>query len=449
MSLPTRRLHRLSISSDMPDRRFPGEGPARPDSGQIESSSEESESEEEASPERSTIQGSSGINYSLDRLDNDAEARALVGLASEFDITTCSRWPTGYHFQLSEHRQVHVGPDGYTCTCLTFVSRPNVACQHIFWLLDRLHSNFTPQDTPNTIPLSTDGHPPGHPRIERLLHGKLEQIADQHNWPYIRSESEGGMTRPQKVKDIITAFSATILPEDFRPDLTDDPAHRRTPEQCVVQGDFEATMFRLATHDDAVYSPIYFDKIQGQSRKLLADFDRYALTGHLPADDNNNTNPIDVRTVLHKIQLNVYRIQSNIIARAPHGTESASKALITLLEDICSRNKDALDGNRWGRTTFHGEDEDSRNLYHQLIGTAEETGRCFVLDALEHLPASALHQFRDRLMAVQRKAEVNRAPKAYILKLGGLVRRAEAVGAVLGQKRLSTAAPRGQSKRTR
>ncbi|PKX99691.1 hypothetical protein P168DRAFT_293971 [Aspergillus campestris IBT 28561] len=351
---------------------FPGEGPARPDSGQIESSSEESESEEEASPERSTIQGSSGINYSLDRLDNDAEARALVGLASEFDITTCSRWPTGYHFQLSEHRQVHV----------------------VRWL---------------------------------YLPAQL---------PYIRSESEGGMTRPQKVKDIITAFSATILPEDFRPDLTDDPAHRRTPEQCVVQGDFEATMFRLATHDDAVYSPIYFDKIQGQSRKLLADFDRYALTGHLPADDNNNTNPIDVRTVLHKIQLNVYRIQSNIIARAPHGTESASKALITLLEDICSRNKDALDGNRWGRTTFHGEDEDSRNLYHQLIGTAEETGRCFVLDALEHLPASALHQFRDRLMAVQRKAEVNRAPKAYILKLGGLVRRAEAVGL-------------GQSKRTR
>lgn len=329
------------------------------------------------------------------------------------------------------------------------------------WLLDQLHSSFNPQDTINTIQLSSDGHPPGHPRIEHLLRENLEQVADQHSWPYIRSESEGGMDRPQKVKDIMTAFSTTVAPEDFRLDLADDTAHRRTPEQCVVQGDFEATMFRLATHDDAVYSrlckamppgacaAIYFDKIQSKTRKLLADFDRYAQTGQQSPVVGDEVSPTDVRTVLHRIQLNVHRIQNNIIARAPHGTEGAAKALVSLLEDICTRNKDALDGNQWGRTTFHGEDEDHRNLYHQLIGTAEETGRCFVLDALEHLPASALHQFRDRLMAVQRRAEVNRAPKAYILKLAGLVRRAEAAVPALGQKRSSTAAPRGQSKRTR
>lgn len=132
MSLPTKRLHRLSISNDMPDRRSLGEGPARPDSGQIESSTDESESDEEVFSKMHTIQGSSGIKYSLDKLENDAEARALVGLTSEFDITTCSKWPTGYRFQLSEHQQVHVGPDGYTCTCLTFLSCPTVACQHIF-----------------------------------------------------------------------------------------------------------------------------------------------------------------------------------------------------------------------------------------------------------------------------------------------------------------------------
>ena len=131
MSLPTKRLHRLSIGNDMPDRRSPGEGPARPDSGQIESSTDESESED-VSPEEFTTEGSSGIKYRLDKLDNHAEARALVGLTSEFDITTCSQWPTGYHFQLSEHQQVHVGQNGYTCTCLTFLSRPTVACQHIF-----------------------------------------------------------------------------------------------------------------------------------------------------------------------------------------------------------------------------------------------------------------------------------------------------------------------------
>lgn len=307
------------------------------------------------------------------------------------------------------------------------------------------------------VPLASDGRLPNFPRVEQLLDGKLEAVADQLGWQYVRAEAAGGMSRPQRARDLLSAFSMGVLPEDFRLDLVDDTGLSRTPEQCVVQGDFEATLFRLTVHDDAVYSSlckampsgacaaIYFDKIQERSRKLLADFDLFCQTGKQPEDGAD----VDVTHVIRELQHSVDRIQWNITARAPHGMEGAAKALVTLLEDICNRNKDALDGNRWGRTTFRGEDEDERNLYHQLIGTTDETGRCFILDTLEHLQGSDLYQFGAKLHAILHKNEVNRAPRAFIIKLNTLVRRAESASTASGHKRPATGVSGGNSKRSR
>ncbi|GAB1203870.1 hypothetical protein APSETT445_002510 [Aspergillus pseudonomiae] len=477
MSAPTRQFRGLSIDDKMPPRPTQLEETPHPedDSALMETGTDESEVGG-GLPEFSTLQGKSGIIYDLTKLDPEAEARALVGLTSQFDVIGCRRTKTGFDFQFSERPRVHIGSGGYTCTCSTFMGLPGIACPHVFvssgtihrirqslltsekWLVDQLHGCLIPQIPNYDVPLSSDGHPPVFTRIERLLDGKLETVAEQLSWQYVRSEVEGGMSRPQKVRDLMSAFDTATLPEDFRLDLIDDVGQSRTPEQCVVQGDFEATMFRLAVHDDTVYfslckamppgacAAIYFDKVQEKSRKLLADFDRYCQTGRRSEGSN-----VDINNVIGDLQHNVNRIQANIVMRAPHGVEGAAKALVTLLEDICNRNKDALDGNLWGGVTFHGEDEDQRNLYHQLIGKAEETGECFILDALEQLAGSDLHQFKERLRAILQKNEVNRAPKAYILKLNGLVRRAESNSAGSGQKRPATASSggHGQSKRTR
>ncbi|KAF7593388.1 hypothetical protein BBP40_011578 [Aspergillus hancockii] len=428
------------------------------DSELMATQSDESEVGEGESVESSTLQGKSGITYDLAKLDPESEARALIGLTSDFDVIGCRKTKTGFNFLLSERPRVHLDSDGYTCTCSAFPGQPGVACQHIFWLLDQLHGCLIPQIPTYDVPLSSDGHPPVFARIERLLDGKLETIAEQLNWQYVHSEVEGGMSRPQKVRDLMSAFDTVVLPEDFRPDLVDDVGQSRTAEQCVVQGDFEATIFRLAVHDDAVCSSlckamppgaraaIYFDKVQENSRKLLAEFDRYCQTGRRSEELN-----VDINSVIGELQRNVNRIHANIITRMPHGVEGAAKALVMLLEDICNRNKDALDGNRWGGVTFQGEDEDQRNIYHQLIGRTEETGEFFILDALEQLAGSDLLQFGKRLRAVLYKNEVNRAPKAYILKLNALVRRAESNSSGSGQKRPATASSGGdgQSKRTR
>jgi len=341
------------------------------------------------------------------------------------------------------------------------------------WLLDQLHGCFLSSPPSTEVALSHDGRPRVRPRIEDLLKGKLEVVANQLNWQYLRDEGDSrtmAMTRVEKVRDVLSAFSPTILPEDFRPDLVEMTTQARTAEQCVVQGDFEATIFRLAVHDDGVRSSlckampagacaaIYFDKIQEHSRRLLSDFDRYCATGEIPsAPSSPGGGVVQVDQVFEELRRSVSRIRSHIGLRAPYGSEGAAKALVFILDAISSRNKDPLDGNTWGRTSFQGEDEDQRNLYHMLIGSEDmdldPDAELFVLDALDALPTASLYQFIDELRNIRSKIEVNRAPKAFLVRLGALVRSAEsaagASGTGSGQKRPAAGNSGGHSKRTR
>lgn len=346
------------------------------------------------------------------------------------------------------------------------------------WLLDQLHGCFLTDPASTELALSHDGQPRVRPRIEDLLNGQLEAVAERLNWPYLRVEGGGrttGMTRSQKVRDVLSAFSPKILPEDFRQDLVETTAQTMTPEQCVVQGDFEATIFRLAVHDDSVFSSmckampsgacaaIYFDKVQEQLRRLLVDFDRYCLTGERPADATSpGRGPLEVDAVVQQLRQSVSRIHANIALRAPYGSEGAAKALVSILEAISARNKDALEGNTWGRASFHGEDEDQRNLYHLLIGSEEMEldfdADLFVINALFALPPTDLAQYIPKLLDIRSKIEVNRAPKAFLIRLGALIRQVESASATAatasgpigsGQKRPAAGNSGGHSKRSR
>ncbi|KAL2860681.1 uncharacterized protein BJX67DRAFT_375906 [Aspergillus lucknowensis] len=475
MSAPTRQLRSLSIHGDPPDNsgsEANAEGNPSARERKAHTTTALQRMRRDSRPQMmdmSAVVGSSGLTYDLSQsgLDVETRARAVLGLTTGFDVLWCSSSRWGYEFILGERVRVCVGSDSrsgsngsaYTCSCAAFRGRPDVACQHIFWLLDQLHgqvvsissrSSPPPSPPPHRILLSHGGHARSFARIEHLLgHGSLtlETLADLLNWPYVRSEAEGGMTRTQRVRDILSAFSADVLPGEFRMDLAEDDeddgdeewgtTRRRTPEQCVVQGDFEATLFRLAVHDDGVYASlckamppgacaaIYFDKALERSRKLLADFDRFCLDYGQPGCEIRANN-FTIDSVLEDVQASVDNIHENILSRSPHGTLGAAKALVAVLEDISNRNKDALDNNRHGQTSFANEDEDNRNIYHQLIGKTDETGKYFVLDALGSLSGRDLHQFKDRLRAVLQKNEVNRAPRDYILKLGALLGAVEA-----------------------
>ncbi|KAJ5902279.1 hypothetical protein N7495_002807 [Penicillium taxi] len=450
MSPPTRQLNRLSIGAEtMSEARA------------------QSTDDEGGYASGSAVRGRSGITYDLSNLDSDAKARALVGLTRDLEVVNCSASPAGYEFQIIEHPRVYLSEDSYTCTCPTFQRRPDVACHHIFGVIDQVRGCIDSRPS-TSVTLTKDGHPQLTPRIEDLLKGQLDVVAGRLNWQHLRVDEDGrktGMTREQRVRDVMSAFDKQVLPEDYRQDLKEKAEQGRTPEQCVVQGDFEATIFRLAVHDDSLFSSlgkvmpagacaaIYFDKIQEHIRRLLADFDRYCATGEIPAEASAPSS-VEVDDVVHYLRRAVDLIHDNITSRSPYGAEGATAALVTILEAVVSRNKDALEGNTWGCESFHGEDEDQRNLYHLLIGSEDmdldPNAKLFILDALEVLPPSDLMQWVQRLRDAQGRIEVNRAPKLYLLKLGAIVRMAEsAATGPSGQKRPAVGSSGGYSKRSR
>lgn len=218
---------------------------------------------------------------------------------------------------------------------------------------------------------------------------------------------------------------------------------------------------------------IYFDKIQDQARRLLRDFDLYCATSgqrgaassilvnEAGGTTTSTSSPgglgvqvVEVDEVVAQLRLLVQHVSVNIALRSPHGSEGAAKALVSILEAVAARNRDPLEGNKWGRTSFHGEDEDQRNLYHLLIGSEDsdvDSEEFFVLETLERLAPFDLGQFINQLQSIRLRLEVNRAPKVFLLRLGALVRKAESASAetAAGQKRPAVGSSGGNSKRTR
>lgn len=298
--------------------------------------------------------------------------------------------------------------------------------------------------------------------MAEALGDKMEQIAKKCNWPYLpgassptdSSSDEGdSMSRPDKARDILSAFSKTTMPNEFRPDLVETINQPRTAEQCVVQGDFEATMFRLAVHDENVYSglrkvmpsgaraDIYFEKALVKLRILFAEFDRYRDTGVVPRGDT----AFEIPVLVHKLQEQVELIQHNILTRSPHGSISAAEALIYLLREVSSRKYDAFEDSDWGRIVPDGETEDDRNVYLQLIDQTGHADTLFVLDCLEALPESVVRQWAPKLKEIFKIIYQNGASVPFLRKLQAL----SSGTAAPGHKRPATAAVGTGRKRTK
>ncbi|KAN0076652.1 hypothetical protein V8E54_006794 [Elaphomyces granulatus] len=497
MSPPTKQLGKLSIGGNMSVTRFQAstvrprkyndddksddndynsdsdhDNDQQDDDDDNDASGEEHMSEDvNSKPLASTVRAASQVVYNLEGLAMPSRMRALAGLTGKYDVVYCRESPDVYEFQLSERPRVQIRPNKLQCNCSEFESRLDLACRHIYWLVDQLYHCIQPRTPSHQVPLSSEGHSPDLPPIDKLLGENLMAVAEKLDWQYVpnvvsprSSPDRDGLSREDKVRDIMSAFNECTFPEEFRLDLAETTGEPRTPEQCVVQGDFEATMFRLSVHDDNVYTSlrkamptgacaaIYFDKVQKRLRKIFAAFDLYRETGQLSADGTW----MEVRHVVQLLRQLVERIRVNISLRipyglkgaAPYGLKGAAGALVALLQEICSRNIDAFEGNRWGRVSQHGEDEDDRNLYDQLIGQPKFQGY-FVLDVLEELPPNLLRHYVSNLNEILSKIEINRASEPYIRKLKGLIHDAENGSNTSRPKRPATDPSGGNQKRAK
>ncbi|OJJ42935.1 hypothetical protein ASPZODRAFT_154915 [Penicilliopsis zonata CBS 506.65] len=377
----------------------------------------------------STVRAGSGITYDLSALDGDSGPRALLGLIGRFEVAGCRQviGPNGYYyFDLSERVQVHIGSSLSTCTCSASKARPDVACQHIFWVLDQLHGYYNSQRTQFGVPLARNGSSPALTPIQTLLTGRLDILAPHLGWPYERDGADTvvpTMSRQETVCDILSAFRADTLTEEFRADLMaetqGDSRSSRTPEQCVMQGDLEATLFGLAAHDDAVYASlckamprgacaaIYFDKVHERLRRLFADFDR---------SSSRPPSAMSIEKTLDTIRRHAERIEHNLAMRGSVAAQGAAKTLVYLLDEITRRAEgtESIDP-----ATVGPGKQQNNSLYYRLIG--DPAGGFFLLDALAQVAPSSLRQFHGQLGVVLHRLREYHAPRAYIHRFTDLM----------------------------
>ncbi|PGH35073.1 hypothetical protein GX50_02104 [[Emmonsia] crescens] len=472
MSAPTKQLGKLSIGGSMSNTR--GQAERRDPAGDEEeysadtSEEEVSEGEEEdnaSSSAKSLVKGNSAILYNVAGLSGEVRARAVSGISGKFVVDKCHASQDGYDFQVLDHGRVHLGPGPMTCSCSEYGDRSK-ACRHIFWLVDQLHRWTLPEGPGPGIPLSRTGESPNIPPMYQFIGDRMEDISKKARWSFVADPSSPGvsgqeygecMSRPEKVRDILSAFSETTMPDDFRPDQVETISQPRTPEQCVVQGDFEATMFRLAVHADDVYlslrkampSParaaIFFDKAQKKTHALLLDFDRYCQYG-TPRRDGT---ALEIRVVVDELHLLVTKIENDIAPRAPYSYRNAPDALIGILRDVVNYNYNVFDGNTWGRVPPAEETENDCNLFAQVIGQPEVSGKYYVLDVLESLPPGLLWERQPQLEAIMNRISMsNQSVVTYLQRFRALLNRG--LGATTyGQKRPAGGVSGSGRKRTK
>ncbi|KAK2868090.1 hypothetical protein FQN49_003176 [Arthroderma sp. PD_2] len=485
MSAPTKELGNLSLGSDMSATRAGSQGQGqKPPYDTEESSDSESEEEESSSSDEEsgspssaavTVRGRSSITYDLRILSQSARAKARHGLSGEFSVDKCRPiYGGGYDFHVVDHGRVYVGEGPMTCSCPGFRDS-RVACRHVFWLVDQLHRWVLPGRPSAGLQLSPRGECSTFDPMIDLIGDSMEDICQKVKWPYIPTPgtpsdlsqyNSTSMTRPEKARDLLSAFSADTMPDEFRPELVETISQPRTPEQCVVQGDFEATMFRLAVHDENVYASlrkvmpsgaraaIFFDKIQRRIRALLADFNQYRQKGTPRRDDRA---ALEVDVVAEEMRAHLRQIQKNMLSRSPHGFKGSAEALLYLLRAICQCNYDAFESSTWDRPSPSDETAEDRNLYFQLIYNPVNDDDFFVLSSLELLPEDVLQQITPQLDAIFSHMQMNSAPVPYLRKLhsiiAGDIPPRTAVGAhisgVGGQKRPATGASVSGRKRTK
>ncbi|KAG5301216.1 SWIM zinc finger family protein [Histoplasma ohiense] len=444
MSAPTKQLGNLSLGGRMSTTRGQAERRGAVDDEEENSASSSSGEEEveDSAPgsTKSLVTGNSAILYNVSGLSGEVRARALSGILGKFVVDKCRASQDGYDFQVLDHGLVHLGNGPMTCSCSEYGDGPK-ACRHIFWLVDQLHRLTLPKGPGPGISLSRTGQSPNFPPLYELIGGRMEDILIKARWALVDdpsspefSEQESGtsMSRPEKVRDILSAFSEATMPDDFRPDQAETIRQPRTPEQCVVQGDFEATMFRLAVHDDNVYRSlrkampaparcaIFFDKVQKKTRALLVDFDRYCQYG-TPQRDGT---ALEIRVVVERLHELVSLVAINIAPRAPDSHRNAPDALIGILRDVVTYNYNAFDGNAWGRISPAGETENDCNLFAQVIGQPEVSGQYFVLDVLESLPRAVLKEWEPQLVTIMSKIPMsNQSMVTYLQQFQVLLNR--------------------------
>ena len=288
------------------------------------------------------------------------------------------------------------------------------------------------------------------------------------------SDSDSGplTSRADQVRDILSSLHNDILPSEFRQDIydriiaTEKLRHINTSkslEDCVMQDDPEATFFRLAAADTAMYECLCLARpaavralhfIQKLKRKMDYELDDFDALAGLPRTGGESSRSDHVRAEVGKIAKNLRDfVEIGRVDRRnrQHHERDYADCLLHVLCEVCNRDHHPSDLQPGGRRALRAGGG-SGNLFQVLIGNAAGPTPDFALDALEELSEDVIAERVLQLSEVKRLLADHGAPQDFrrrVEHLTGTVDQATGPGPRSGQKRPASGNSRGKEKRLR
>jgi hypothetical protein len=283
--------------------------------------------------------------------------------------------------------------------------------KHIFWILDKLAQGAPANVRSQTLQMAVDGSTLHTQQPSKLIDNMgIETVSHALDWPLQYGQSPN----PKDIEDDIAEMLSVFEPSDALPAQSKDPAACPS-ERSRKFREFRDLFTQYATADlgmflrmKAVITPdfqaqVFFEKIKDRTARVFEALDMYMAQG--PTADAR-TERYDIPTCAGKLKGLVKAINDYYHQQIEHrdsesesdsesdsededaGTKDiairAATALISILDGVAERNKDAYANVTWGAIPPSNPSE--ANLFVNLIGAPRGHDGLFVLDTLEALP---------------------------------------------------------------
>ena len=238
----------------------------------------------------------------------------------------------------------------------------------------------------------------------------------------------------QSIQDMLAVFDNQRLPEDFEDLARAVPRNLSSATAAIVPGDIFASLFGLARYDKDFRRLLrraltrdfcarhLLMKLHSRAKEAFERLDDYTQFGP-------ETRPQLVAHCADRVRQVVRQIGQYKDDRAPLDGPTKAKAaeiLVSLLVEVCDRNKDIYGHMPWHKTAPDPEDLDDRNIYVNLISDPpiyEDSleGQFFFLDVFSTFAPSEWMHLLDHLEVVSEQIKQYGAPVPFIERLEGLL----------------------------
>lgn len=230
--------------------------------------------------------------------------------------------------------------------------------------------------------------------------------------------------RKNTICDILAGFynQTTKTPEELKDEFGEDLSHLPSSD-VLVEGNLQATIYRLAMRDDSFYKRLqeivpydtrakqYYETLYLRAQEAMERLTTYATNGPLSPKD------LTVPECARVLRSLVHQMCQNKDARnavAPLGAVIASRLaviLVRLIDRVIDFNQDIYANARWNRTQPANEHPRDRNLFAYLIGDPPSAWGpdwktdYFVIDRLRRFPVNEWEHLTERLDTIRWQIE--------------------------------------------